>query len=99
MEVVPATVGEASRRWDDKHLALRSASEGIAGAPTGGFTTNVSGTAGRFTAAWSRFAADAGDDCETRADALRTTIRDFLATDDATFSDFMALGGFLEEQR
>jgi hypothetical protein len=99
MEVVPASVGEASRRWDDKHLALRSASEGIAGAPTGGFTANVSGTAARFTAAWARFAADTGDDCEARADSLRSVIADFLATDDAAYADVVALGGYLVERR
>jgi hypothetical protein len=99
MEVVPASVGEASRRWDDKHLALRSASEGIAGAPTGGFTATVSGTAARFTAAWSRFAADTGDDCEARADSLRGVIADFLATDDAAYADVVALGGYLVEPR
>jgi hypothetical protein len=99
MEVVPAAVGEASRRWDDEHLDLRSASEGISGAPTSGFTAAVAGTAGRFTSTWARFTADAGDECEARADALRETIRDFLATDDATFSDLAALGDYLQERR
>jgi hypothetical protein len=99
MQVVPASVGEASRRWDDKHLDLRSAADDIAGAPTAGFTPAVSGTANRFTSAWSRFAADAGTECEARADALRETIRDFLATDDAAFEDLVALGSFLEERR
>lgn len=99
MEVVPASVGEASRRWDDEHLDLQSAADGIDAAPTGGFTSAVSGTAGRFTSAWSRFATDAGTECEARADGLRATIRDFLTTDDATFDDLVALGGYLEEQR
>lgn len=99
MEVVPATVGEASRRWDDEHLDLQSAADGIGGAPTGGFTANLTGTAARFTSAWQRFAADTGDECEARAEALRTAIRDFLTTDDAVFDDFVALGGFLEEKR
>ena len=99
MEVVPATVGEASRRWDDEHLDLQSAADGIGAASTGGFTSAVSGTAGRFTSAWSRFATHAGTECETRADSLRTTIRDFLATDDAAYEDLVALGGYLEERR
>jgi hypothetical protein len=99
MQVVPASVGEASRRWDDKHLDLQSASDGIAGAPTAGFTPAVSGSAARFTSAWSRFTSDAGNECEARADALRQTIRDFLATDDAAFEDMVALGGFLDERR
>ena len=99
MEVVPATVGEASRRWDDEHLDLQSAAEGIGGAPTGGFTANLTGTAARFTSTWQRFAADTGDECEVRAEALRTAIRDFLTTDDAAFDDFVSLGGFLEERR
>ncbi len=99
MQVVPATVGEASRRWDDKHLALQSAADGIGGAPTGGFTAAVSGTAARFTSAWQRFAADTGDECEARAEALRTAIRDYLAADDVAFEDMVALGGYLEERR
>jgi hypothetical protein len=99
MQVVPATVGEASRRWDDKHLALRSASEEIGGAATSGFTPTVSGPAARFTTAWQRFAADTGDECEARADALRTAIRDFLTTDHAAFDDVVALAGYLEERR
>jgi hypothetical protein len=68
MEVVPASVGEASRRWDDEHLDLQSAADGIAGAPTSGFTPAVTGTAVRFTSAWSQLAADAGRECEARAD-------------------------------
>jgi len=99
MEVVPATVGEASRRWDDEHLDLQSAAEGIGGAPTGGFTADLSGTATRFTSAWQRLAAETGDECEVRAEALRTAIRDFLTTDDAVFDDVVALAGFLEEKR
>ena len=99
MEVVPATVGQASRRWDDEHLDLQSAADGIGAAPTGGFTANLTGTAARFTSAWQRLAADTGADCEARADALRETIRDFLTTDDAAFDDIVALAGFLEEKR
>jgi hypothetical protein len=99
MEVVPVTVGEASRRWDDEHLDLQSAADGISGAPTGGFTANLTGTAARFTSTWQRFAADAGTECEQRADALREAIRDYLATDDAAFDDIVALAGFLEERR
>jgi len=99
MQVVPASVGEASRRWDDEHLDLSSAAEEIGGAPTSGFTAAVSGTAARFTSAWQRFAADSSEECEARADALRTAIRDYLTTDDVAFQDVMALAGFLEERR
>ncbi len=99
MEVVPTSVGEASRRWDDEHLDLQSAADGIDGAPTAGFTAAVSGSAGRFTSAWSRFASDTGTDCETRADSLRTTILDFLTTDDATTSELARLSTFVREER
>jgi hypothetical protein len=99
MQVVPATVGEASRRWDDEHLDLQSAAEGIGGAPTGGFTPEVAGTAARFTSAWQRFTSDTGEECELRADSLRATIRDFLTTDGAAFEDMLAVAGFLEERR
>ena len=33
------------------------------------------------------------------ADALRTTIQDFLATDDATYADLVALSEFVPERR
>ena len=99
MEVVPASVGEASRRWDDEHLDLQSAAETIGGAPTGGFTAAVAGTASRFTSAWLRFASDAGVECEARADSLRATIQDYLATDGAAYADLAALAGYLHEQR
>jgi hypothetical protein len=99
MRVVPASVGEASRRWDDQHLDLQSAADGIGAAPTAGFTGAVSATAARFTTAWSRYAADAGLECEARADALRETIREFLATDQVTFEELVRLGGYLEERR
>ena len=99
MQVVPATVGEVSRRWDDEHLDLGSAAEEIGGAPTSGFTAAVSGPAARFTSAWQRFAADTGDECEARADALRSAIRDYLTTDHVAFDDVMALAGYLEERR
>ena len=99
MEVVPASVGKASRRWDDEHLGLQSAADGIDAAPTTGFTSAVSGPAARFTSAWSRFAADAGTECEARAEALRRTIRDFLETDEAAYGDLVALGAYLQEQR
>lgn len=99
MEVVPASVGEVSRRWDDEHLDLQSAAEGIEGAPTHGFTSNVSGAAVQFTAAWSGFAAAAGTECETRADALRATIQDYLETDQASSAELTTLAGFLRELR
>ena len=99
MEVVPASVGQVSRRWDDEHLDLQSAAERIGGAATGGFTAHVSGAASRFTATWERLAGDLGSDCEARADALRTTLGDFLVTDGAAYEDLVVLGGYLQEPR
>lgn len=99
MDVVPASVGVASRAWDEQHLDLAAASRQIDGAGTGGFTAAVSGTASRFIGAWTRHAAGLGTDCEARADGLRTAITDYLATDELSFDDLVALGGYLTEAR
>ena len=49
MEVVPITVGVASRAWDEQHLDVAAAAEQVGGAGTGGFTAAVSGPAARFS--------------------------------------------------
>ena len=99
MEVVPVSVGVASRSWDEQHLDLAAASRQIDRAGTDGFTSAVSATASRFTGAWTRFAADLGTDCESRADGLRAAIADYVATDDLSFHEVIALGGYLTELR
>lgn len=99
MDVVPVSVGAASRSWDEQALDLAAASRQIAGAGTGGFTAAVSGTASRFTGAWSRFAEGLGTDCEARADGLRAAIADYVGTDELSFHELLALGGYLTEVR
>jgi hypothetical protein len=99
MEVVPVSVGVASRAWDEQHLDLAAASRQIDRAGTGGFTAAVSGTASRFTGAWTRHADGLATDCEVRADGLRAAIADYVATDDLSFHDLVALGGYLTEAR
>jgi hypothetical protein len=99
MDVVPVSVGVASRSWDEQHLDLAAASRQIDGAGTSGFTAAVSGTASRFTGAWSRFAEGLGGDCEARADGLRTAIADYVGTDELSFHELLALGGYLTEER
>jgi hypothetical protein len=89
MEVVPASVAIASRAWDDQHLDLVAASRQIDRAGTDGFTGPVSGAASRFAGAWTRFAADLGTDCETRADGLRAAIADYVGTDLQVFHEFL----------
>lgn len=96
MEVVPASVGEASRRWDDERLHLQSAADGIGAAPTDGFTGEVAGTAGRFTAAWTRLASDLGQDCERRADGLRAALAEAVSADEDAAA---ALVPYLRELR
>ena len=81
MEVVPASVGVTARSWDEQHADLAAASRQIDGAGTSGFTGPVAGSASRFTGAWTRYAADLGADCETRADTLRAAILDYVRTD------------------
>ena len=99
MEVVPVSVGVASRAWDEQHLDLAAASRQVERAGTDGFTAAVSGTASRFSGAWTRFAADLGTDCEARADGLRAAIAEYVASDDLSFHELVALGSYLAEVR
>ena len=100
MEVVPATVGEASRRWDDEHLDLqlrrgrdrRRADRRLHrdGVRDGGAVHLGLVSGSPATPATS--ARRAPTRCAPRSS-------DFLATDDAAFDDFVALADFLEERR
>jgi hypothetical protein len=99
MEVVPVSVGVASRSWDEQHLDLAAASRQIDRAGTAGFSDPVAGAASRFTGAWTRFAANLGTECEARADGLRAAIGDYLRSDDVSFHDLLALGSYLREIR
>lgn len=99
MEVIPVSVGEASRAWDEQHLDLDAAAAQIAGADTSGFTTNVRGAATRFLTQWERHAEGLGTDSEARADGLRATIADYVASDEAVGGDLMLLLAYTREQR
>jgi hypothetical protein len=99
MEVVPLSVGRASRAWDEQHLDLTAAAQQIGGAATGGFTDGVSGTASRFATTWQRHTADLAGQAEARADGLRGAIADYLSTDRAVGFDVLALQGYLVEVR
>lgn len=99
MEVVPVSVGAASRAWDEQHLELAAAAGQVGGAPTGGFTDAVAGPAARFATTWGRHVEGLAEEAEGRADALRRVILDFLATDRAVAGEVLALAGYLEELR
>ncbi len=99
MQVVPVSVGIASRAWDEQRLDLDAAAGQIAGAGTGGFTSNVSGAASRFTTAWERFTTTVGTACESQADGLRSAMADYVATDQVTFAELVALNAYLAEER
>lgn len=99
MEVVPTTVGTASRGWDEQHLDVAAASHQVGGATTSGFTPAVAGIASRFTASWERFTDALGDDCEARADGLRAAIRDYVGSDEAQGIQLILLMGYLQEVR
>ena len=99
MEVVPLSVGQASRSWDEQALDVAAAAGQIGSAPTGGFTSAVAGTASRFTTAWERHAHGLSGDAESRADALRAVIADYLAADRAAGVEMMMLAGYLRERR
>lgn len=99
MQVVPLTVGVASRAWDEQHNDVTAAAGQVAGASTGGFTEGVSGAASRFATTWQRHTTALADQAEARADGLRTSIADFLETDEAIGFEVFALRAFMVEQR
>lgn len=99
MEVIPLTVGVAARAWDEQHNDVRAAADQIGGASTGGFTEGVSGAASRFLRTWQRHTTTLADQAEARADGLRTSITDFLETDEAVGFEVFALRAFMVEER
>lgn len=99
MQVVPLTVGVASRAWDEQHVDCSAASGQVGGAPTGGFSEGVAPSASRFAATWQRHTRGLADQAETRADGLREAIADFLATDEAVGFHVAGLQAFLREER
>jgi hypothetical protein len=99
MEVVPLSVSRVSRSWDEQALDVSAAAGQIGSAPTGGFTTAVVGSAGRFTSAWERHSSELAGEAETLADALRAVIADYLATDRTAGTELLVLAGYLREQR
>ena len=98
MEIVPLSVGAASRAWDQQNVDLTSAAGLIGEAGTAGFTAAVSGSADRFTSDWQRFTTALATRCETRADGLRATIETYLLTE-LTVQGGFALDGYSREQR
>jgi hypothetical protein len=99
MEVVPLSVGRVSRSWDEQALDVSAAAGQIGSASSCGFTAAVSGAASRFTIAWERHATGLAKEAEGRADALRTVIADYLATDQAAGAEPLVLATYLREQR
>ena len=98
MEIVPVTVGIASRAWDQQHLDLASAADLVGGASTGGFTAAVAGPAARFTGDWERFTGALGTRSEGQADGLRDTIRTYLDTEGVVAGSFW-LQPYVQERR
>lgn len=99
MQVVPLSVAAASRAWDDQHNDVAGAADQIGGASTGGFTEAVSGAAARFSTTWQRHTTTLADQAEARADGLRTSIADFLETDEAVGLEVLLLRSLMGEQR
>lgn len=99
MEVVPVSVGKAAQAWDEQHLDLQAAAGQVGGAGSSGFTSAVSGPAARFLTAWERHVRELGDTSEGRADGLRVTLADYVATDQLAFDELVSLTPYLEEDR
>ncbi|RYP88973.1 hypothetical protein EKO23_00615 [Nocardioides guangzhouensis] len=98
MELVPVTVGLASRAWDQQHIDLASAADLVGGATTSGFTAAVAGPAARFIGDWERFTDALGTRSEGQADGLREVIRTYLDTEGVVASRFL-LQAYVEERR
>jgi hypothetical protein len=98
MEIVPISVGTASRGWDQQNIDLTSAAGLIGEAGTSGFTAAVSGPAARFTADWQRFTTALATRCETQADGLRATIETYQQTE-FMVQDSFGLGFYTQELR
>lgn len=99
MEVVPVSVGQAAQAWDEQHLDLQAAAGQVGSAGSAGFTAAVSGPAARFLTAWERHVRDLGDTSEARADGLRVTVDDYVATDQLAFDELVALAPYVREVR
>ena len=99
MEVVPFSVGQVSRSWDEQALDAAAAAGQLGSADTAGFTTSVAGAASRFTTAWERHATGLAEAAEGRADGLRAVIADYLATDQAAGTELLVLASYLREPR
>ncbi|GAA4733130.1 hypothetical protein GCM10023350_15750 [Nocardioides endophyticus] len=99
MEAVPFTMGMTARSWDEQHLTLQAASDQVAAAPTGGFTSGVAGAAARFAATWQRHVAELGTTAEARADGLRTSAADYVRTDNLVATNQVFLDTALREDR
>lgn len=99
MEMVPLSVGRAARGWDEQHLDLTAAADQVGSAPTSGFTSGVAGSASRFASTWQRHTAALADEAEGHADGLRSTIADFLRTDQSVGVHLQALQSYLVEHR
>ncbi len=99
MDMIPESVGQAAQAWDEQSLDVGAAADQIAGAGTGGFTAPVSGAASRFLRAWERHADALGASCEGQADGLRTTMNDWITTDEAARSGYFHLLPYLGETR
>lgn len=96
MEIVPVSVGDASRAWDERHIDLESAAKQVGSANTGGFT---SGTAARFTGEWKRHVDAIATQAEGHADGLRGVVSTYLQAEGLTDQNFYLLQSYLVETR
>ena len=99
MEIVPITVGDAARAWDERHIDLESAARQVDKAATTGFTSAVSGTAARFTTEWKRHVDALATQAEGHADSLRGVISTYLQAEGVTDQNFYILQSYLREVR
>lgn len=99
MEIVPLSVGDATRAWDERHIDLESAARQAGSASTSGFTSAVSGPAARFAGEWKRHIDAVATKAEGHADSLRGVISTYLQAEGLTDQNFHILQSYLREVR
>lgn len=99
LQLIPASVGRASRAWDDQHLDLEGVERQLTTTPYDGFSPPVAAGAAAFLVVWRVLAAALGAACEREADGLRESIREVVAADGDAAALLGGLLPYLREVR
>lgn len=99
LQLIPVSVGRASRAWDDQHLDLEGVERQLLATPYDGFSPPVGAGAAAFLVVWRLLAAALGAACEREADGLREAIREVVTADGDAAALMLGLLPYLRELR